>query len=679
MKKVIVFCLFLMFFSVHANRAADSFVSYHKRANSLPSQNTFDFVSNLLPHDVDSLLILLFQKSDWAVEELFVADSLVSFALKYLPPIQKGIILYNIAYAYRDFDGVVCDSLLRNAYAIFKTHKDVEGQIFSLSNLLENSFLEMGIMTLEPRIFEDFQTLFRLKEHTTYVNAHERILGNQFNYQLFQGKIINEEFLDSIQMVLLKDGRSPTPYTSNILAEISIHHFGNQNIAKAIIAAKQALDFAKLFQRGPQDKSLHVYLSNLGYFFLENQQYDSAQFFLHAARDLVPQPHSAYHMHVKSNVLHALSKKHFQLGQLDSAYYYLDESLQLKVKAAELAQREKRSYADKKYEATVYKTKLDQSLLAAQRQRLKQFFYLIFTIALMVFSLTAFFLLRKREKLIVEAHKLSSSREKLLQVISHDFSSNIQSLIAYVKIYRDVKDQLEDKDLKTLEWNFIAAATALQTTMQNINYWATSFRKAKATPIQVVEVKELLEELLASYRLTAKLKNLRLFAYFQSCTIPVDGNAFATLCRNVINNAIKHAPSDAWVQLYAKLENKHLIISIANKCQPEDKIALAAIIDCMAHREVYLSQNGSLGMELICKALKKLGGTIEMGEGNSAPDMVVVLIRIPAHKSFDAYNKATVKARSTQKIKPLSVRSALKITSPLRRKINQSFFRFDRS
>jgi len=606
-----------------------TFVDYHKKANELPFYDTINLVEHGIPQDVDSVLLLLFRKSDWSVEELFVADSLVVFALNKLPPIQKGIICYNIAYAYRDFDGVVCDSLLRNAYAIFKEHKDVEGQIFSLSSLLENKFIERDDFVLEPHLSEGFKTLFQLKHQTAYINAQERILGNQFNYQLLQGKPLGEEFLDSVHMTLLEKGRLATPHTANVLAEIAIHHYGNQSLQKAIIAAKQALEVALLFRTHDDDTKHLVYLYNLGYLYAANQQFDTAQFFLHAARKLVPKPQSIYHIRLNSNVLYALANSYFHSSHLDSAYHYLNESLELTVKAAELAQQEKRSYADKKYEAAFYKTQLDQSLLTVQQQRAKQVFYLIILLALTVFGLIAFFLSRKRKKLMVEAQKLSSSREQLLQVISHDFSSNIRSLIAYVKIYKDAKDQLADTELETLEWNFIAAATALQNTLQNINYWATGFRQTKKPPTQEVQVNELLEELLASYRLTAKLKNLKFFSDFQSSTIQADATAFATLCRNVLNNAIKHALPDTMVQLAAKMEKKQLIITLSNKCLPKDKMALVDFVDCIAEGKVYLSQNGSLGMELIGKALRKLRGTMEMGNRNGAPDEVVVLIRIP--------------------------------------------------
>ena len=598
------------------------FKTYYDEASQLPFIDTVNIRVHPLPASWDTVQYIFFRKKNWQAEELYVVDSLLAYANTTKSKLQQAVLHYNAAFAYRDFDDIVADSLLFRSYDFYKQNNDMHGQFVVLHHVLKNKVI-LGIKNEDEarELKEEFNYLFKLGEQLQWERATPFLLSSRFDYELLKDNVLDVAFLDSIMLVLDSSRSINKAWSSYLCQEVAIQYYLANEKNKALKASKVGL-------HGLDDNNNEkpVFNYNVGWLFADMHQYDSALHYLHLAHNKFPQNNVIYFISHYADVTYALAGVHRALGNHDSAYHYLDQSLHHVLKQGDLSLRENRLYAEKRYQASVLKAELAQANAVLAQQAAWRQVYRVFIFGFSLILLGLVFLLYKRRKLLKATNALAKNRERLLQIISHDLTDSLSALISHVRYYDEAKKTLPEEATKDLEKHFIGSATAIQTILMNLKSWGKHITNQSERTKQTVNVGRLLTQTITTYREYAAARHINIQT---NCTVdevetyPAD---VATVLRNVVNNAIKHGVIHTEIYITCRKEPQGVVLTIANTCLPEDKAVLQKIIpDVQAHN--YSSTQGSLGMELITTSLYHLNAKITMQP--SEDDLVFLQIELP--------------------------------------------------
>lgn len=163
-----------------------------------------------------------------------------------------------------------------------------------------------------------------------------------------------------------------------------------------------------------------------------------------------------------------------------------------------------------------------------------------------------------------QLQKLLNTQNRLFSIIAHDLRSplislfNISSIIAY---------HIEDKEYEALEktaGKMNDKITKILGLTDNLLNWAFSQSERFEPIMKPVSIHEILEECLEIYRPLAGDKNITI-DYPQQGDVQLwaDQNMVRTICRNLMNNAIKfthnngsikvwHEPDERFIRIYVK-------------------------------------------------------------------------------------------------------------------------------
>lgn len=611
----------LVTLAAYAQQKKD-FKIYYDEASQLPFIDTVNIRVHPLPASWDTVQYIFFRKKNWQAEELYVVDSLLAYANTTKSKPQQAVLHYNAAFAYRDFDDIVADSLLFRCYDLFKQTNDVDGQIFALHHAMKKKVIQGVNDSLEAEnIKREFEFLFLLGEQSMWPVSQVILLDSRFDYELVQNEILEVVLLDSIANVIEQYNFINKANIGNLYFHLTKQYYYCNKKEKSLAAAKKALQCLD-----SNDYERPAFNYNVGWLFADMHQYDSALYYLHLAHNKYPQNNVIYFLSHYADVTYALAAVHRALGNHDSAYHYLDKSLHHVLKQGDLSLSENRLYAEKRYQASVLKTELAQAIAVLAQQAAWRQVYRVFILGISLILLGLVFLLYRRRKLLKATNALAKNRERLLQIISHDLTDSLSALISHVRYYDEAKKTLPEEATKDLEKHFIGSATVIQTILMNLKSWGKHITNQSERTKQTVNVGRLLTQTITTYREYAAARHINIQT---NCTVdevetyPAD---VATVLRNVVNNAIKHGVIHTEIYITCRKEPQGVVLTIANTCLPEDKAVLQKIIpDVQAHN--YSSTQGSLGMELITTSLYHLNAKIAMQP--SEDDLVFLQIELP--------------------------------------------------
>jgi len=286
------------------------------------------------------------------------------------------------------------------------------------------------------------------------------------------------------------------------------------------------------------------------------------------------------------------------------------------------------------------KTKIqeqEKQILFKQKQQQQQTIeYLLIIVVVVLLSSIAFLILYMQyrklnkklllqndqlEKLNLQLNLTLSTKEKFIQVISHDLKNSINS---FKNIYKLILNRLENIELDKLkvfliEMNRVAFQSYYL--LDNLLNWSivNSFK------INVLKEKlnflELMDEIKENFQFDLFEKNLTLEIFVDNDkVINTDYRIISTILRNLVSNAIKHAKPDSEIEVaFNKLftnGNAQYKISIKDygKGIPED-LKLKLLENSPTISDIDRNSSGvssGLGFKIIKSFVDLLEGTIEI-------------------------------------------------------------------
>lgn len=203
-----------------------------------------------------------------------------------------------------------------------------------------------------------------------------------------------------------------------------------------------------------------------------------------------------------------------------------------------------------------------------------------------------------------QLQKLLNTQNRLFSIIAHDLRSplvsifNISSLIEYY---------IEDKEYVALSKTAEKLNRKINKILgltDNLLSWAHSQRQSSDLLLMPVSINEIMEECLEIYRPIAADKNITItYLQHQDLIVWVDRNMIRTICRNLINNAIKFTHPNGEITIWQELNDRFVRVSVKDSGVGIDKEKLELLFE-INHEKISTDTTGekSSGLGLsICK------------------------------------------------------------------------------
>ena len=224
-------------------------------------------------------------------------------------------------------------------------------------------------------------------------------------------------------------------------------------------------------------------------------------------------------------------------------------------------------------------------------------------------------LMEKAKKAEIEA-ETEHLRSSLLSSVSHDFRTPLAAIVGSATTLLEKEELQKSKSTQELLENIATEGERLSRLVQNL-LEATRFESGV---VRIQKEKYPLEEVVGSAlaRLEKVLENREVTVSIpEECpAIPMDGLLIEQVLINLVENAVRHTPSQTRIQVDAKIENDFIVVSVSDNGSGLKEEDLERVFDKFYHDKA----SGGAGLGLaICRAIINAhGGRIWAENKNGA-------------------------------------------------------------
>lgn len=564
----------------------------------------------------------LFAKEVWLVSELEVIDRIIRLNDSANPNV-KGLFYYVAGNAYNDFDTELKIDFFRNAYTSFRQADDVEGMFFSLLEIFNAKVSSADSDSNEHVFDKSYSELSNLADESEYIPVHIALKESYVRKTIKLNQRIADEALDDMTTFAQTHVDKYTKLVRKLFTVIGIAHQKNGSFENAMLYKQKALALAN-----PNKRDYPSYLLNVGASYFFNRDFDSALHYIGRAYRIMPEETpNVYQAQLKRTITYNLSMVYKLTNNIDSAFYFLQESSRFSVLLMNLKLDQNSIYAEKKFELqkTEWKLANKEFLLTKERQMRNILIGVVCLSAFVVGFLI--FAYRKRKRLEQEATRLKERREWLLRIVSHDLGEPLQ-VFSYssVIIPKLIANEKFD-ELTQVQHSLADTIISLQTILKNLFHWNEHVSSTSKSSVTEINVNEDVNHIMTSYAGIAEIKALNMALHMDDgILIRCHGLEFGNLLRNLIYNAIKHSNPNNSIIIHVNIKDEEgLLVTISNHIQPGAKQKVEELVEHYSGRRNLNRSKGGLGIELIDEALVVLNAQIKAQlEGDTLNIMLLI-------------------------------------------------------
>lgn len=229
------------------------------------------------------------------------------------------------------------------------------------------------------------------------------------------------------------------------------------------------------------------------------------------------------------------------------------------------------------------------------------------------FLLTDLTEIRQKEAKLQE---LNTTKDKFFAIIAHDLRRPALTFRGISKKVNYLIQKQEFATLNLLGEQLEKSAFSLNNLLDNLLNWALQQRNVLPYAPQSFDVEEATEEIYELFQPIAADKNIDLqFDISADTKIFTDINAFTTIVRNLLDNAIKYTPSDGLVQFKAVPEADEVKLNIIDNGVGIKKTNIPRLFDFQKNKSTQgtKGEKGSgLGLTLVRDLVELNKGTIRV-------------------------------------------------------------------
>jgi len=349
---------------------------------------------------------------------------------------------------------------------------------------------------------------------------------------------------------------------------------------------------------------------------------------------------------IKTTSHNLLSKVYEKTGDYMTAMKHLklfiqySDSLAQKEKYEQIVTLEKQ-YETVKKENEINRLQAEQELTLIQLRKNKQLKQLGMATALLLLLLVFFVsmkyldkiksnqLLREKNQLIEQSEQelqlLNASKNKFFSIIAHDLKNPLHTILGYSFLLNKDYERFTEDARRKFALNIHQSTNNIFRLLQNLLEWSRSQTGRLNFSPAVVEYQRVLDNSLSVLRSMADQKNIVIKVENDpELEIFADPSMIETVLRNLIGNAIKFTPEGGQIEVSAKRENGHILVSVSDTGIgiPEEDTKNLFRIDSKVKRKGTNNEDGSgLGLILCQEFVDKHDGKIwvesTMGKGSA--------------------------------------------------------------
>lgn len=223
-----------------------------------------------------------------------------------------------------------------------------------------------------------------------------------------------------------------------------------------------------------------------------------------------------------------------------------------------------------------------------------------------------------------QLQKLLNTQNRLFRIIAHDLRSPLVSLFNISSI---IEYHVEDKDYVALEktaGKMNHKITKILGLTDNLLNWAYSQSESFEPLMMPMSIHEIMNECLEIYRPIAADKHITIdYMEQKDLMIWADGNMIRTICRNLMNNAIKFTHSKGIIKVWYEPHERFTRISIKDSGVGIDKDKLQGLFEIGLQKistDTSGEKSSGLGLSICKEFVDAMKGRIwvesEKGEGS---------------------------------------------------------------
>lgn len=209
---------------------------------------------------------------------------------------------------------------------------------------------------------------------------------------------------------------------------------------------------------------------------------------------------------------------------------------------------------------------------------------------------------------------ISKSNEQLLQIIAHDLRSPVNHFQGLTEILHDLIKNKQYDRLERIGKEIEETNQRLGGLINSILAWTNSREQKHSHDTQKQLFADITNDIVPIYEVIARSKGIVLKQIIdKNVQVAGDKNVLSLIIRNIIDNAIKHAPPYTEVSIAAEKNGSHVIFYCKNKYNPGQEKALAGIVAQINNGKLVedLKAKG-YGLRFINEFARMLKGNIEM-------------------------------------------------------------------
>lgn len=224
-------------------------------------------------------------------------------------------------------------------------------------------------------------------------------------------------------------------------------------------------------------------------------------------------------------------------------------------------------------------------------------------------------------------NEANQSKSKLFSIISHDLRGPVISLFQFLSLQKNNPEWLNVEEKTKHNDRIIQSAENLSEVMEDLLIWSKSQMESFELSLEMISIKELLDEVSLIYNIHLQEKNLRLNINCPSgLHFSTDINFIKIIIRNLLNNAIKYSPENDEISISASESMNGVRLSFKNNGIGLNKEQIAG----MDNWQSIKSSSTGLGLKLTREFIEKLNGTLDIiSEAGKGTDFIVNLNTLP--------------------------------------------------
>jgi signal transduction histidine kinase len=280
----------------------------------------------------------------------------------------------------------------------------------------------------------------------------------------------------------------------------------------------------------------------------------------------------------RKEVYKQLAKVYEATGQFEKAYHYQNEYYTLRDSLVNIDVVTELANLRTEFEVGQKQAEVDK---LETLNRSKSRTVLIIIIGLVVVTILLVFVyfgyrqkvmlnrkLQKQQKILassqIEMAEANSAKDRLFSVISHDLRGPVSSLSSLAKLIVQSINACRFKDAEELSVSMADTTQQVEFLLDNLLHWSISRQNLYKPRKEAFELNKLVQDVLKVYNQTAQAKNI-LLTYnpgYSRLTIQSDSNCWATIIRNLVNNAIKFTHVGGKVEISSLYNNGFVHLSV---------------------------------------------------------------------------------------------------------------------